>query len=170
MHDEGAACSPIAFWCGGSAANTTTDCLLWKTRGEMICSGGSQQGLTMSSVSIRPLDDEWWTTAMVCSYLKLKRRALWDIRRDPAKAFPAAVKPGGKVNLFRAEDVRVWVAKRRPSPLPPPHPAAPALNKAQSVLKPEVKVAPIVIVAEPSKKQPQRKRQLVSDERQLGLF
>ena len=46
----------------------------------------------MSSVSIRPLDDEWWTTAMVCSYLKLKRRALWDIRRDPAKAFPAAVK------------------------------------------------------------------------------
>jgi hypothetical protein len=44
----------------------------------------------MSSVSVRPLDNEWWTTAMVCSYLKLKRRALWDIRRDPGKAFPAA--------------------------------------------------------------------------------
>lgn len=105
---------------------------------------------------------------MVCSYLKLKRRALWDIRRDPEKAFPVAVKPGGKVNLFRAEDVRVWVAKRRPSPLPPPQPAPPA--KPQLVCKPEVKVAPIVVVVEPSKKQPQRKRQMASDERQLGLF
>lgn len=122
----------------------------------------------MSSVSVRPLDDEWWTTAMVCSYLKLKRRALWDIRRDPEKAFPVAVKPGGKVNLFRAEDVRVWVAKRRPSPLPSPQPAPPA--KPQLVSKPEVKVAPIVVVVEPSKKQPQRKRQMASDERQLGLF
>jgi len=134
----------------------------------MICSAGSQQGLPMSSVSVRPLDDEWWTTAMVCSYVKLKRRALWDIRRDPEKAFPVAVKPGGKVNLFRAEDVRVWVAKRRPSPLPSPQPAPPA--KPQLVSKPEVKVAPIVVVVEPSKKQPQRKRQMASDERQLGLF
>ena len=122
----------------------------------------------MSSVSVRPLDDEWWTTAMVCSYLKLKRRALWDIRRNPEKAFPVAVKPGGKVNLFRAEDVRVWVAKRRPSPLPSPQPALPA--KPQLVSKPEVKVAPILVVVEPSKKQPQRKRQMASDERQLGLF
>lgn len=108
---------------------------------------------------------------MVCSYLKLKRRALWDIRRDPDKAFPAAVKPGGKVNLFRAEDVRVWVAKRRPSHLPPAQPvvASPPI-KPQVVLKPEVKVAQVVTVAEPPKRQPQRKRQLPSDERQLGLF
>lgn len=125
----------------------------------------------MSSVSIRPLDDEWWTTAMVCSYLKLKRRALWDIRRDPGKAFPAAVKPGGKVNLFRAEDVRVWVAKRRPSHLPPPQPAVPTPPiKPQVIATPEVKVAPIAVVAESPKRQPQRKRQLPSDERQLGLF
>lgn len=125
----------------------------------------------MSSVSIRPLDDEWWTTAMVCSYLKLKRRALWDIRRDPDKAFPAAVKPGGKVNLFRAEDVRVWVAKRRPSHLPPSQPpAATRQVKPQVVAKPEAKEAPIVVVAEPPKRQPQRKRQLPLDERQLGLF
>jgi len=122
----------------------------------------------MSSVSIRPLDDEWWTTAMVCSYLKLKRRALWDIRRDPTKAFPAAVKPGGKVNLFRADDVRVWVAKRRPSHLPPPQTPPPA--KLQVVTKPEVKAPPIVVVAEPPNRQPQRKRQPPSDERQLGLF
>lgn len=122
----------------------------------------------MSSVSIRPLDDEWWTTAMVCSYLKLKRRALWDIRRDPAKAFPAAVKPGGKVNLFRAEDVRVWVAKRRPSHLPPPQ-MTPSV-KPQVIAKPEVKASPIKVVAEPPSRQPQRKRQSHSDERQLGLF
>jgi len=122
----------------------------------------------MSSVSIRPLDDEWWTTAMVCSYLKLKRRALWDIRRDPTKAFPAAVKPGGKVNLFRAEDVRVWVAKRRPSHLPPPQTPPPV--KLQVIAKPEVKGPPIEVAAEPPNRQPQRKRPAPSDERQLGLF
>lgn len=129
----------------------------------------------MSSLSIRPLDDEWWTTAMVCSYLKLKRRALWDIRRDPAKAFPSAVKPGGKVNLFRAEDVRVWVAKRRPSQLPPPQPAQqqPALvppAKPQVVVTAQAKVVPIAVTVAPPKKQVQRKKQPVSDERQLGLF
>jgi hypothetical protein len=129
-----------------------------------------KQGSVMSSISVRPLDDEWWTTAMVCSYLKLKRRALWDIRRDPDKAFPAAVKPGGKVNLFRAEDVRLWVAKRRPSHLPPPQPAQVALPKPQIAARPEPKVIPIAVVLAPTKKPVQRKKQLPSDERQLGLF
>lgn len=124
----------------------------------------------MTSNSIRPLDDEWWTTAMVCSYLKLKRRALWDIRRDPGKAFPVAVKPGGKVNLFRAEDVRGWVAKRRPSYLPPPQPTAGPPVKPQAAPKPEAKVAPIMVTAGLAKKPVQRKRATASDERQLGLF
>jgi len=136
----------------------------------MICSDGSQQGLPMSSVSVRPLDDEWWTTAMVCSYLKLKRRALWDIRRDPAKAFPAAVKPGGKVNLFRAEDVRVWLAKRRPSHLPPPQLAAALPAKPQTVARPQAKASPTIMTPEPVIKPVQRKRALAADERQLGLF
>ena len=107
---------------------------------------------------------------MVCSYLKLKRRALWDIRRDPTKAFPAAVKPGGKVNLFRAEDVRVWVAKRRPSNLPPPQLAVAPPAKPHVVAKPAVKVAPIVVTNEPASKPVQRKRAPAQDERQLGLF
>ena len=128
----------------------------------------------MSSITIRPLDDEWWTTAMVCSYLKLKRRALWDIRRDPAKAFPAAVKPGGKVNLFRAEDVRIWVTKRRPTQLPPPQPAPEsaimAPPKPQVVAAPTPEVVPIAVTIAPSKKPVQRKKQTASDERQLGLF
>ena len=124
----------------------------------------------MSSVSIRPLDDEWWTTAMVCSYLKLKRRALWDIRRDPAKAFPAAVKPGGKVNLFRAEDVRVWVAKRRPSHLPAPQPATIPPTTQQMTPKKQQTMVPVVVKLEPAKKPGQRKRAPASDERQLGLF
>lgn len=126
----------------------------------------------MSSVSIRPLDDEWWTTAMVCSYLKLKRRALWDIRRDPAKAFPAAVKPGGKVNLFRADDVRLWVAKRRPTSLPP-HTAVPQpLAKPEGVTKPASTSAPRTAVpaAAPITKSVHRKRAGPVDERQLGLF
>jgi hypothetical protein len=125
----------------------------------------------MSSVSIRPLDDEWWTTAMVCSYLKLKRRALWDIRRDAAKAFPSAIKPGGKVNLFRAEDVRLWVAKRRPSCLPSVQPVAsqpPA--KAAVAMKPASAPAPPTSPVASIKKSAQRKRAMASDERQLGLF
>ena len=143
---------------------------MWKTLGVMICSTALKQGSVMSSVSIRPLDDEWWTTAMVCSYLKLKRRALWDIRRDPAKAFPAAVKPGGKVNLFRAEDVRVWVAKRRPSQLPPPQLTVAPLTRPHVVAKPQPKAPPIVMVPEPTVKPVQRKRAPPADERQLGLF
>jgi predicted DNA-binding transcriptional regulator AlpA len=169
MRDEDIACRRIAS-CGGSAANSTMDCLLWKTRREMIFSEGSQQGSTMSSVSIRPLDDEWWTTAMVCSYLKLKRRALWDIRRDPTKAFPAAVKPGGKVNLFRAEDVRVWVAKRRPSHLPPPQLRAVAPEKPQIVATTQAKAPATIIAPQPVAKPVQRKRAPVADDRQLGLF
>lgn len=124
----------------------------------------------MSSVSVRPLDDEWWTTAMVCSYLKLKRRALWDIRRDPGKAFPAAVKPGGKVNLFRAEDVRMWVAKRRPSSLPPPQLTAPPPPKPVVATKPWPVPAPIAVTPEPLRRPVQRKRPPLRDERQLGLF
>jgi predicted DNA-binding transcriptional regulator AlpA len=125
----------------------------------------------MSSASIRPLDDEWWTTAMVCSYLKLKRRALWDIRRDPAKAFPAAVKPGGKVNLFRAEDVRQWVAKRRPTSLPPPQLATPPASANPVVAKQPEPVAP-PNTATPSliRKPAHRKRHILPDQRQLGLF
>ena len=136
----------------------------------MICSTVLKQGSVMSSVSISPLDDEWWTTAMVCSYLKLKRRALWDIRRDPAKAFPAAVKPGGKVNLFRAEDVRVWVAKRRPSHLPPPQPSTIPPTTQQTTPRKHPPTAPVVVKLEPAKKTVQRKRAPASDERQLGLF
>lgn len=124
----------------------------------------------MSSAAIHPLDDEWWTTAMVCSYLKLKRRALWDIRRDPQKAFPLAVKPGGKVNLFRADDVRTWVAKRAPRPLPPPQP--PAIKaEPKRFLAPAPKSEtpkPVIIQPKPAPK-PQR-RQAQADARQLGLF
>lgn len=125
----------------------------------------------MSNASIRPLDDEWWTTAMVCSYLKLKRRALWDIRRDAAKAFPPAIKPGGKVNLFRAEDVQLWVARRRPSCLPSLQPAAPQPSaKAEAATKPALAPALRTPAVAPIRKPAQRKRATVSDERQLGLF
>ncbi len=66
----------------------------------------------MSKPTVKPIDDEWWTTAMVCAHLKLGKRALWDIRRDALKRFPGAIKPGGKVNLFRASDVRGWMDQR----------------------------------------------------------
>ncbi len=67
-------------------------------------------------------DDEWWTTDRVCAHLKLSKRALWDLRVHPTKAFPAAVKPGGKINLFRAEEVRAWLAAWRPAKAVEPTP------------------------------------------------
>jgi predicted DNA-binding transcriptional regulator AlpA len=58
------------------------------------------------------IDDEWWTTEIVCAHLKLSKRALWDLRAHPTKAFPVAIKPGGKINLFRAAEVRAWMSAR----------------------------------------------------------
>lgn len=60
----------------------------------------------------KPIDDEWWTTDTVCALLKVGKRSLWNLRKDPTKSFPAAIKPGGKVILFRAADVRAWLASR----------------------------------------------------------
>ncbi len=33
-------------------------------------------------------NDEWWTTAMVCAYLKLGRKAIWERTRNPKIGFP----------------------------------------------------------------------------------
>jgi hypothetical protein len=62
------------------------------------------------------IDDAWWTTELVCAHLKLSKRALWDLRAHPTKAFSVAIKPGGTINLFRAAEVRAWMAEMaRPS-------------------------------------------------------
>lgn len=57
--------------------------------------------------------EEWWTTRSVCAFLKIGRKALWSMRRDPASDFPAPVDVVGHRHLYLAADVRAWMEARR---------------------------------------------------------
>ncbi len=123
------------------------------------------------------IDDEWWTTEIVCAHLKLSKRALWDLRAHPTKAFPVAIKPGGKINLFRAADVRAWMAARaRPGGSSEPEEATPNVAPAQTA-EPAVAHADQPAAAETSssapavaKRQSRRASRSIKDARQLDLF
>jgi predicted DNA-binding transcriptional regulator AlpA len=52
--------------------------------------------------------DEWWTTRMVCAFLKISRKTLWERRRNEALVFPRPVNLGGSRNVYRASAVRAW--------------------------------------------------------------
>jgi len=52
--------------------------------------------------------DEWWTTRMVCDYLKISRKTLWDRRRRAPIQFPRPVNLGGGRNVYRASEVQAW--------------------------------------------------------------
>ena len=54
------------------------------------------------------LHDEWWTTAMVCAYLKLGRKAIWERQRDPRYHFPKPFHFGSMRQRWKSEDVRAW--------------------------------------------------------------
>ena len=54
------------------------------------------------------VDDEWWTLAMVCAYLKLGRKAVWERKRDPKLGFPQPVCLGSSRPRWRGHDVRSW--------------------------------------------------------------
>ena len=54
------------------------------------------------------VDDEWWTLAMVCAYLKLGRKAVWERKRDPKLGFPQPVCLGSSRPRWRGSDVRNW--------------------------------------------------------------
>jgi predicted DNA-binding transcriptional regulator AlpA len=58
------------------------------------------------------LDDEWWTTAMVCGYLKLGRKAIWERQRDPRYNFPKTVHFGSMRQRWRSDEVRAWARER----------------------------------------------------------
>jgi predicted DNA-binding transcriptional regulator AlpA len=123
------------------------------------------------------IDDEWWTTEMVCAHLKLSKRALWDLRAHPTKAFPVAIKPGGKINLFRAAEVRAWMETRaRPGSSAVPEHATPDVAPAQTT-EPTVAHADQPAAAEKSasaptlaKRQPRSASRSIQDARQLDLF
>lgn len=55
--------------------------------------------------------DEWWTTRMACSFLKISRKTLWERRRDEALGFPQPVQLGGSRNLYRASAIRGWAER-----------------------------------------------------------
>jgi predicted DNA-binding transcriptional regulator AlpA len=58
-----------------------------------------------------PSTDEWWTTRMVCMFLKISRKTLWERRRDKALSFPAPLHLGSARNLYRASAVRAWAER-----------------------------------------------------------
>jgi predicted DNA-binding transcriptional regulator AlpA len=53
-------------------------------------------------------NDEWWTTAMVCAYLKLGRKAIWERTRNPKIGFPKPTHFGSCRHRWRAGEVRAW--------------------------------------------------------------
>jgi predicted DNA-binding transcriptional regulator AlpA len=56
--------------------------------------------------------DVWWTTKMVCAFLKVSRKTLWERRRNPALDFPAPVCLGGARNVYRSAAIRAWADTR----------------------------------------------------------
>jgi predicted DNA-binding transcriptional regulator AlpA len=54
------------------------------------------------------VDEEWWTLSMVCAYLKLGRKAVWERKRDPKLGFPQPVRLGSSRPRWRGPDVRAW--------------------------------------------------------------
>ena len=57
-------------------------------------------------------NDEWWTTAMVCAYLKLGRKAIWERTRNPAIGFPQPTHFGSARHRWRAGEVKAWAGLR----------------------------------------------------------
>jgi predicted DNA-binding transcriptional regulator AlpA len=55
-------------------------------------------------------NDEWWTTAMVCAYLKLGRKAIWERTRNPKIGFPKPTHFGSCRHRWRAGEVRAWAS------------------------------------------------------------
>jgi predicted DNA-binding transcriptional regulator AlpA len=76
--------------------------------GDLAVQRPSRVPLHQTGTSPVWLDDEWWTTAMVCGYLKLGRKAIWERQRDPECNFPKTVHFGSMRQRWRSEEVRAW--------------------------------------------------------------
>jgi predicted DNA-binding transcriptional regulator AlpA len=57
-------------------------------------------------------NDEWWTTAMVCAYLKLGRKAIWERTRNTKIGFPKPTHFGSCRHRWRAGEVKAWAEMR----------------------------------------------------------
>jgi predicted DNA-binding transcriptional regulator AlpA len=74
-----------------------------------------EAAISRLQVSVAPVkppqnweNDEWWTTAMVCAYLKLGRKAIWERTRNPKISFPKPTHFGSCRHRWRAEEVKSW--------------------------------------------------------------
>lgn len=76
--------------------------------------GGAKIASTAQGAAQPPFgSDEWWTTRAVCAFLKFGRKALWNMRRNPASDFPEPVDAVGHRHLYRAVEVRAWMEAQR---------------------------------------------------------
>ncbi len=132
-------------------------------------------------------NDEWWTTQQVLGFLKLKRKALWELREKPKRGFPAHARFGGKFNLYPAADIRLWAESQmrgtRSRPAPPqkspqslpvasPSASAPAASAAAGSIalcaaspQPEIGSAPAKAFSGAA-----RRKKRTPDINQLDLF
>jgi predicted DNA-binding transcriptional regulator AlpA len=61
-----------------------------------------------ASAAMEASKDEWWTSEMVCTFLKISRKTLWQRRRNLALDFPRATHLGGSRNFYRASAIKAW--------------------------------------------------------------
>jgi predicted DNA-binding transcriptional regulator AlpA len=54
------------------------------------------------------LGDEWWTLSMVCAYLQVSRKTIWNRQRDSQVRFPQPVCMGSSRPRWRSSEVRAW--------------------------------------------------------------
>jgi predicted DNA-binding transcriptional regulator AlpA len=64
-----------------------------------------------SPVCASPGTDEWWNSRMVCAFLKISRKTLWERRRMTNLNFPRPAQLGGARNLYRASAIREWAER-----------------------------------------------------------
>jgi predicted DNA-binding transcriptional regulator AlpA len=60
---------------------------------------------------VQALRDEWWNSQMVCVFLKISRKTLWERRRAKDLNFPQPNLLGGARNLYRASAIREWAER-----------------------------------------------------------
>jgi predicted DNA-binding transcriptional regulator AlpA len=54
------------------------------------------------------LGDDWWTLSMVCAYLQVSRKTIWNRQRDGHAQFPQPVCMGSSRPRWRSAEVRAW--------------------------------------------------------------
>jgi predicted DNA-binding transcriptional regulator AlpA len=54
------------------------------------------------------LGDDWWTLSMVCAYLQVSRKTIWNRQRDRYVQFPQPVCMGSSRPRWRSAEVREW--------------------------------------------------------------